>query len=196
MKRWIDILLSALGLLLASPVMFIISVVIILTSRGSIFHVARRAGRTGELFYLYKFRTMVPNAQALGSGITASDDKRITTVGRILRATKLDELPQLINVLKGDMSFVGPRPEDPRFLRHYPDDLLPILRFKPGITSPASIAFRNESAMLTSGDHEREYIERILPEKLRLDLEYFQRSTFRSDLALIFQTIAAIFRRA
>jgi lipopolysaccharide/colanic/teichoic acid biosynthesis glycosyltransferase len=196
MPRWFDIVVATLGLLLGSPVLFVISVIIIATSRGSIFHVARRAGQGGTLFFLYKFRTMVPNAQSMGSGITVAGDRRITSIGRILRATKLDELPQLINVLKGDMTFVGPRPEDPRYLRHYPDDLLPILRFKPGITSPASIAYRNESELLNSEDHEREYIERILPDKLRLDLAYFDKATFRSDLTIMFRTIAAVFHRS
>jgi lipopolysaccharide/colanic/teichoic acid biosynthesis glycosyltransferase len=196
MPRWFDITLAALGLILFSPLLFLIGVAIIMTSRGSIFHVAKRSGQLGETFFLFKFRTMVPNAETMGSGITKAQDARVTGVGRILRATKMDELPQLINVIRGEMSFVGPRPEDPRFLRYYPDELLPILRFKPGITSPASIAFRNESALLTTDDHEREYRERILPEKLGMDLAYFQHATLRSNLALIFRTVASIFNHS
>ena len=195
MPRWFDVLISGLGLLLLSPVFLLVTVAIMVTSRGSIFYIAKRMGANGRPFSLYKFRTMVQNADAIGSGITSAGDARVTTVGRILRATKIDELPQLINVLKGDMSFVGPRPEDPRFVEHYPEDLKAILQFKPGITSPASIAYRNESALLTSDNHEQEYIDRILPDKLRLDLEYSRQASFLSGFRLILKTIAAVFRR-
>ena len=195
MPRWFDILLSISGLVVTAPLFLIVSIAIVGSSRGSIFYVAKRAGVAGQLFSLYKFRTMIPNAETLGSGITSANDRRVTSIGRILRATKIDELPQLINVCKGDMSFVGPRPEDPRFLQYYPDDLLPILRFKPGITSAASLMYRDESSLLTSDDHEKEYVSHILPAKLRIDLDYCQRASFRSNIDLLFKTIVSVFTK-
>ncbi len=120
---------------------------------------------------------MVPNADRIGGGITVSDDKRVTRIGRILRKIKLDELPQLWNVVKGDMKLVGPRPEDPRFVAMYTPHQRRILNFAPGITSPASLEYRDEEAMLTGSDWQRTYLDDVLPRKLELDLDYFSRRT-------------------
>ncbi|MCZ7557083.1 MAG: sugar transferase [Bacteroidia bacterium] len=189
MQRLIDILASSLGLILLAPVFIVIAVWIKLTSPGSVLYRATRTGRNGVPFALYKFRSMRTDADRIGSGITSAGDTRITPVGRFLRRSKLDELPQLINVLKGQMSLVGPRPEDPRFVEHYPEHLRDILKYRPGMTSPASIAFRNENSLLTGDNHEKLYIEQILPEKLRIDLAYCQSATVRSNMMVVLKTL-------
>src|SRR4030042_5539903 len=144
MKRLFDFSSALIGLIVLSPLLLITSVVIKLTSPGPIFHRGERVGLDGRLFYLYKFRTMVADAASMGPGITAQNDQRVTRTGRFLRATKIDELPQLINVLKGDMSLVGPRPEDPRYVEQYTPDEKQILKVRPGITSAASLTYRHE----------------------------------------------------
>lgn len=146
-------------------------------------------GRHGVPFRLYKFRTMVEGAQSMGPGITVADDPRITPVGRFLRRTKLDELPQLINVLKGEMALVGPRPEDPRYVAKRPDLYRESLRLRPGVTGAGSLLYRREEEELAGKDLEKEYFERILPRKLQADVEYAKSQTLCSDIALIFRTV-------
>ena len=186
---------SSLGLILLSPLFLIISVLIKLTSPGPVFFRGPRVGKKGQPFRLYKFRSMVPKADQNGPGITAVGDSRITLIGRILRHTKLDELPQLINVFRGDMSLVGPRPEDPRYVAIYTPEQRQVLRVRPGITSAASIAFQHEERMLSSSDWETVYRTKILPAKLAIDLDYLSHRTFWSDLGLIFRTIFAVLRQ-
>lgn len=193
LPRWIDFFCSALGLLILSPFLFFISLLIKLTSRGPVFYISKRIGRDGIAFQLYKFRSMSENADKIGSGITSARDGRITPLGVALRRFKLDELPQLINVFKGDITLVGPRPEDPRFVELYPVEYKEILSLKPGITSKASLNFKNESALLSSEDHEKDYVENILPRKLRMDLEYFRRASFFSHIRLIIKTVLSVF---
>jgi len=132
---------------------------------------------------------MRKDAAVIGSGITMAHDPRITRIGSRMRAWKLDELAQLINVMKGEMSLVGPRPEDPRFVEHYPAELRSILEYTPGITSAASLVFRHESSLLMSVNHEDEYITKILPEKLRIDVHYFSNATFSDHMKLLVRTI-------
>jgi len=170
-----------------APLFVVIAAAVKLTSRGPVFYRGVRAGKDGLAFRLVKFRSMYTDRD--GSGITRADDDRITPVGKVLRKLKLDEFPQLINVLKGEMTLVGPRPEDPRFVEFYPEELKRILALKPGITSAASLRFRDESSLLATGDHEKEYVERILPEKLRVDLEYFDRAGFWDHVRLILRTV-------
>jgi lipopolysaccharide/colanic/teichoic acid biosynthesis glycosyltransferase len=164
-----------------------------LGSVGPIFFTQRRIGRGFVPFSLYKFRTMVPIAPKVGPKITVAGDPRVTRIGRVLRATKLDELPQLLNVIKGDMSLVGPRPEVPEYVDLFVDDYRQILALRPGITDLASIKYRNEAEVLArSEDPEREYVTRILPDKIALAEEYVRRSSLAFDLKLIFLTLSSI----
>lgn len=160
---------------------------------GPVFYRSRRVGRKGKLFYIFKFRTMVQDADKMGGGLTMKGDQRVTPVGRVLRKFKLDEFPQLLNVVAGDMSLVGARPEDPRYVEKYTPDQRRILDYRPGITSPASIRYRNEEQLLSGGEAEVLYLKKILPEKLDIDLEYLGRRTIWTDLGVIFQTIGGIF---
>ena len=184
---------ASLGLLAFSSLFAVVAVLVKLNSRGPVLYRAARAGRDGKTFALLKFRTMYEDADKRGSGITSADDPRITSIGRLLRAFKLDELPQLINVLRGEISFVGPRPEDPRFVAQYPPEYRRVLLLKPGITSPASLRYRNESSMLVVENHEQEYVATIMPAKLKMDLEYFERSTFFSRFLVIVRTLLSVF---
>lgn len=193
-QRLFDFLSALLGLIVLFPLFLITSLIIKLTSPGPVFHHGERAGLNGRLFNLYKFRTMIANAATLGPGITAQNDPRITGVGRFLRRTKIDELPQLINVLTGDMSLVGPRPEDSRYVAQYTPEQREILRVRPGITSAASLTYRNEEQMLKGQDWETVYRTQILPAKLEIDLAYLSKRTLSSDLLLIARTIFSLFR--
>jgi lipopolysaccharide/colanic/teichoic acid biosynthesis glycosyltransferase len=191
-KRAFDLLLSALGLLLLTPVLLLIALWVKLDSPGPVFFRQERVGRFGRPFFIHKFRTMrVDNA---GLQITVGVDPRITRAGRVLRAAKLDELPQLWDVLRGAMSLVGPRPEVPRYVALYPPQLREIvLSVRPGITDPASLSFRNESELLAAAaDPEREYVEVVMPTKLRLAAAYVRRATLRSDLRVILATLGAL----
>ena len=190
--RGLDVVTSGIGLLLLAPIFLVIGLVIKLTSDGPVFYRANRVGQGGRLFRLYKFRTMYLKADRIGPGITVRDDPRITPVGRFLRHTKLDEFPQLINVLRGEMSLVGPRPEDPRYVALYTSAQRQVLAVRPGITSPASLYYREEETLLSGDDWEVVYRERILPHKLAVDLAYLQQRTVWTDLALILRTIAAV----
>jgi lipopolysaccharide/colanic/teichoic acid biosynthesis glycosyltransferase len=163
------------------------------TSRGPVFFRQKRIGRQFQPFCIYKFRTMVEDAPDRGGPITVGDDPRITRVGRFFRKTKLDELPQLINVLKGDMSLVGPRPEVPRYVEMFRSDYEEILTVRPGITDLASILYRDESAVLAqAGDPEQEYIRRILPEKIAVAKRYVRRQSLATDAAVILHTVAKL----
>jgi lipopolysaccharide/colanic/teichoic acid biosynthesis glycosyltransferase len=192
-QRLFDFMSALVGLIFLSPIYLIAGLVIKLTSSGPIFHRGKRVGLNGKLFTLYKFRTMIASAAAIGPGITAKDDPRITWIGRLLRQTKIDELPQLINVLKGDMSLVGPRPEDPRYVAQYTPDQKQILSVRSGITSAASLAFRREEQMLIGPNRERMYCTEVLPNKLAMDLAYLSQRTLLSDILLIIRTILSIF---
>ena len=192
-KRAFDIVVSAIGLLLLSPLLLIIAVANWLTAPGPIFYLAPRIGLHGRLFYVYKFRTMIVNADKVGPKVTVAGDSRITPIGRILRKTKLDELPQLINVLRGDMSLVGPRPEDPRYVALYTPVQRAVLNVAPGITSPASVHYRDEQALLVGHDWETRYINEIMPAKLAIDLDYAQHPSLTRDISIISQTIFALY---
>lgn len=192
LRRVLDITVAVAGLVVLSPLMVGLALWIWISSPGPILHRAERAGWKGRLFVLYKFRSMVVNAAVIGPGVTTKDDPRVTRVGRFLRRTKLDELPQLFNVLKGDMSLVGPRPEDERFVRLYSEEQRRILDFKPGITSPASLRYKNEEELLKGDDWQKVYLEQLMPEKIRIDLEYLTRRNVINDMVLILSTIRAL----
>lgn len=191
LKRGFDVVASGVGLIVLCPAFIVIAIAIRRNSKGPVFYRARRVGQYGKEFHLYKFRSMIVDADQQGSGITSAGDTRITSVGRFLRRTKLDELPQLINVLRGDMSLVGPRPEDLRYVELYTPEQLKILQYRPGITSMASLTYRNEEQMLTGVEWERKYIDEVLPAKLVIDLEYSWRATLFTDIGLILRTIVS-----
>ena len=190
LKRTFDFSVALLALVILSPLLLLVGILIKLTSPGPVFFRQERVGRGFRRFKILKFRTMVPNAPELGGPLTAGKDPRITPIGHVLRKTKLDELPQLVNVLKGDMSFVGPRPEVPRFVEMFRKDFEELLTVRPGITDLASIKYRHESDVLgQSGDPEATYLREIMPEKIALGKEYVSRSSLLFDLRLIFATL-------
>ncbi|MFN3915275.1 MAG: sugar transferase [Aquabacterium sp.] len=196
-KRLFDLLLSSLGLLALAPLLLLIAVLIKLDSPGPVMFRQERVGRFGRPFRIHKFRTMRHEPAGQGLQITVGADRRITRVGGFLRASKLDELPQLLDVWLGDMSLVGPRPEVPRYVAHYPAELRDkVLSVRPGITDIASIEYRDESAVLArAADPEQAYIHEVLPHKLALAAQYVDRSSVGLDLWLIWRTLVAIVRR-
>ena len=196
-KRLFDLLFAFAALLLLSPLLLLLALAIRFDSPGPVFFRQERVGRLGVLFRIHKFRTMRVDAQAHGLSITVGQDARITRVGHWLRHYRLDELPQFLDVLLGRMSLVGPRPEVPRYVAHYPPALRArVLAVRPGITDPAALAHIDEAALLaTASDPEREYIERILPAKLALQAAYAERATLRSDLWVLGRTLQALLSR-
>jgi lipopolysaccharide/colanic/teichoic acid biosynthesis glycosyltransferase len=193
-KRTMDVLFSLGGLIVLSPVLLIAAAAVALSSPGGIFYRAERVGKDGRPFRLYKFRSMVAGADKAGPAITVAGDARVTPVGKLLRKTKLDELPQLINVLKGEMSLVGPRPESPKYVALYTEAQRAVLRVRPGITSLASIRYRDEESLLHGADWETRYIEQIMPEKIAIDLDYIASANPWKDIQIILQTFGAILR--
>jgi lipopolysaccharide/colanic/teichoic acid biosynthesis glycosyltransferase len=190
MKRLFDILFSFIGLLLLQPLFGITAIMIKVDSEGPVFFRQGRVGKNFRRFVIYKFRTMVVDAEKKGLRITSGGDHRITRAGRILRKFKIDELPQLFNVLKGDMSFVGPRPEVIKYVEWYKGDYERILSIRPGITDISSLTFRNEENILQGvDDPERYYVHVLLPEKMRLAQEYIQHASFSYDVKIILKTL-------
>ena len=191
MKRLFDFIFSVVGLIISAPILMICAMLIKLSSKGPVFFRQERAGKENKFFKIFKFRTMVQNAEAKGPKITPKNDSRITPIGGILRWLKLDELPQLINVLIGDMSFVGPRPEVPHVVAYYTEEQREVLSVKPGIIGANQILARNESDLYPEGieDTESYYIKHILPEKLKVDLDYVKKSSLRYDVKLLFTGI-------
>ncbi len=196
-KRLFDLLLSSLGLLVLGPGMLLIALLVKLDSPGPVFYRQERVGRHGKPFRIHKFRTMRHDPAGGGLQITVGADSRITRIGHLLRASKLDELPQLIDVWLGDMSLVGPRPEVPRYVAHYPPTLREkVLSVRPGITDIASIEYRDESAVLARAkDPEQAYLHEVLPHKLALAASYVDQASVWLDVKLIVRTIGAILRR-
>ncbi|MCC6964098.1 MAG: sugar transferase [candidate division Zixibacteria bacterium] len=193
MQRLFDLTLATLGLLVTLPLTLLIVLALLLFDFGNPVFVHRRVGREGEEFGLIKFRTMRRNAG--GVGLTVARDARITPIGRILRRLKLDELPQLLNVAAGQMAIVGPRPETPEFVAGYDAAQREILRYKPGLTDPASLKYRHEEKILAKfADPVDVYIKTILPDKIALSLAYQKRRTIWSDVGIIVRTILAISR--
>jgi lipopolysaccharide/colanic/teichoic acid biosynthesis glycosyltransferase len=189
-KRIFDLLFSLMGILVLAPIFLAIAVWIKVDSPGSVFFRQVRVGQFGKEFRIYKFRTMVTNAEALGKQITVGEDPRITDCGRFLRKYKLDELPQLFNVLKGDMSLVGSRPEVPKYVALYTPEQLKVLELPPGITDLASIRFRNESELLAQAENPEEfYVKEIMPQKLELNKQYLAQANLIFDLYIILQTL-------
>jgi len=192
-KRWFDAVTSLLGLLVLLPVFLLVAIAVSLDSPGYPFFLQNRVGKLGKTFRIIKFRTMRIAAGEAGALITASGDSRITRVGRLLRKTKVDELPQLLNVLRGDMSLVGPRPEVPRYTEVYTPEQRRVFVMRPGITGPAAIAYANEEEILSrQEDRERYYVTALLPAKLEIDLTYGRSISFRQDAALLLGTFGKL----
>lgn len=193
-KRVFDLVSSVIGLVVLAPILVLVSLFVWLGDRGPVFFRQERVGRGGRLFRIHKFRTMrVANS---GSQVTSADDNRITPLGKVLRKTKLDELPQLIDVALGDMSLVGPRPEVPRYVAMWGDEArAEILSVRPGITDPAAIAYRNEQDELAAAeDPEAHYTQVILPRKVAMYRDYVRNRSFTGDIKVILGTLAAVFR--
>ena len=195
LKRAMDIVISGGALVVTWPVLLLIALAIKIDDPGPVFYRQVRVGKDGREFRIYKFRTMIVDADKKGLQITVGRDNRITRMGRLLRKTKLDELAQLINVLVGDMSFVGPRPEVPRYVNMYTPYQRQVLLVRPGITDYASIAYRNENDMLEKAeDPERMYIDVIMPDKIELNMKYLREISPLADIRLILSTIVAVIR--
>jgi len=197
MKRLLDILVSVVGLVVLAPFFLVIGIVIMLRSQGPVFYLQERVGKNSVPFRLFKFRTMRTGSDKAAAITIGERDSRITRVGYWLRKFKIDELPQLINVLKGDMSLVGPRPEVKKFVDLYSDEQRTVLAVKPGITDFASIEFRNENKLLEGKEDPIDfYIREIMPVKLALNRKYIQEQSFWLDLKIILKTIFLIFKRS
>jgi lipopolysaccharide/colanic/teichoic acid biosynthesis glycosyltransferase len=193
--RFLNASVSLLGLVALSPVLLMVALAVKWSSPGPVLYRARRVGKDGRLFNLYKFRSMVVDADSRGPRVTASGDVRVTGVGRFLRRTKLDELPQLFNTLVGDMSLVGPRPEDPDYVKLYSPEQRRVLSVRPGITSPATLRYRTEEQLLVGPEWEETYRTEILPDKLRIELEYLSGRTLSSDMLILAKTASSLFMK-
>lgn len=195
MKRLFDASISFIALILLTPVMLVVSLLIKIDSDGPVFYRGIRGGKEGKPFKMLKFRTMVVNADKIGGPSTSEDDTRITKIGRLLRKYKLDEIPQLFNVLRGEMSFVGPRPEVLSEVKKYTAEERELLSVRPGITDWASMKFNDEGEILKAAVNPHQaYLEKIRPEKVRLGLEYVRKRSLRVDLQILMQTVANLFK--
>ena len=194
-KRAMDIVLSACALAVLWPLLLLIALAIWIDDPGPVFYRQVRVGRNGKTFRIFKFRSMVMDADKKGLAITVGRDSRITRVGAVLRKTKLDELAQLLNVLLGQMSFVGPRPEVPKYVELYTPYQRQVLLVRPGITDYASIAYRNENDLLAGAPNpEAMYIEQIMPDKIELNMKYLREISPLADIRLILKTIVAVIK--
>ena len=191
-KRLFDAIASLVALAVLSPFFLVIAALIKLDSPGPVFFRQQRLGQGARPFMIYKFRTMQAGAPARGPRITVHGDPRVTPLGRVLRRFDLDELPTLLNVLRGDMSFVGPRPELPEYLPYYSEEQKQVFTVRPGLTDPGTLAFRNEAALIDDARAEDVYAREILPRKLALNLEYIRSRSFLADAAIIARTLAAV----
>lgn len=195
-KRIIDLVICLIALIIASPFLIIFSILIKLTSKGKILYLQKRIGKDMKPFYIYKFRTMVQDADKKGLALTTGNDSRITTFGRFLRKINMDEMPQLFNVIKGDMSIIGTRPEVSEYVDCYTDEMMATLLLSPGMLSLASIKYKHENDLLTNAtDPQKEYINVILPDKMKYNLEYLHTLSVKEDMKLIGASIATAFKK-
>lgn len=192
-KRLLDVTCATLGLIGLFPLVMLSALLARIQSPGPIIYRAKRIGRGGRIFEMYKFRTMVANAESLGSGLTVYGDSRITKLGQFLRWAKWDEIPQFLNVIKGDMSIIGPRPEAPEYVKYYTENQKLVLQVRPGITGPAQVANRDEEKKLKGqSDPEQYYVTRLMPRKLKIDLDYIEKQSVATDLLWLFKTFLVI----
>lgn len=193
LKRAFDIVVSSLLILMLLPVFLIIAIIIKLDSPGPVFYRQTRVTQYGKEFRIFKFRTMVQNADRLGSQVTVNNDSRVTKIGSFLRKYRLDELSQLFDVFRGTMTFVGVRPEVPKYVEHYSDEMMATLLLPAGVTSITSIYYKDESKLLESADDaDRTYIEAVLPEKMKYNLQSIKEFSFWNDIRIMFMTVAAV----
>ena len=193
MKRCFDVVVAAIMLVCLSPIMLVITLAIVLDSPGGVFYRQERVTQYGKIFRIHKFRTMVANADKIGSQVTVENDRRITKVGRFLRKYRLDETPQLIDVLIGEMSFVGTRPEAKVYVRMYKPEMRATLLLPAGITSEASIKYKDEAKILNVvNDADKVYMEKVLPQKMRYNLEEIKKFSFFGDMIIMFRTVFAV----
>lgn len=194
-KRIFDIIVSGILLVIVSPILLVLSILIKLDSPGPIMFRQVRVTTYGKEFRIFKFRTMVNNADKMGSQVTTKDDVRVTKLGKILRGCRLDELPQLLNVLLGEMTFVGTRPEIPKYVGHYTNEMKATLLLPAGVTSRASIEYKDEERLLKHAeDADEVYVHQVLPEKMRYNLESIKNYSFFEDIKIMFATISAVIR--
>ena len=195
MRRSFDAFTAFAALVLLSPLLVLAAFAIVIDSPGNPFYLARRSGQNGVIFRMWKFRTMVPNASRLGPPITGGRDPRITRLGRLLRRTKLDEMPQFINVLTGDMELVGPRPESPEIVARYTDEQMKVLEAKPGVTGKVQLESGEESDFIPSTENAEEfYIHHLMDRKLRADIDYLEHRTLGSDMRILMSTAVYVLR--
>lgn len=194
-KRITDVVMALILLILLLPLLLVIGILVGVTSRGGVFFCQERVTAYGRHFKIIKFRTMTADAEKKGSQVTTEGDSRITGVGHFLRRVRLDELPQLLNIIKGDMSFVGTRPEVPRYVARYTPEMMATLLLPAGVTSTASIQYKDEDRLLAQGtDVDRTYVEKVLPEKMKYNLEYMKDYSLRHDFLIMIQTVTAVLK--
>ena len=193
LKRLVDIIGGAIGTIVLSPVMLVLAIVIKFESKGPALFKQVRVTQYGKEFKILKFRTMVVNAEKLGTQVTSKDDPRVTKVGKFLRKYRLDELPQIINILKGELSFVGTRPEVPRYVSRYTDDMIATLLLPAGVTSEASIEFKDEEKILdNSSNVDDDYVYKVLPLKMKYNLDYIKQFSVLYDFKVMLRTVGAV----
>ncbi len=192
-KRILDLICAAVLVALLLPLYLVLAILIKIDSRGPVFYRQERITRYGKRFRIFKFRTMVVNADRLGAAVTGRDDPRVTRIGKVLRRLRLDETPQLLNVLSGDMSFVGTRPEVEQYVACYTDEMLATLLLPAGITSEASLRYKDEASLLdTAGDPDKVYVDEILPAKMKWNLQALKEFSLCNEIKLAFRTVAAV----
>ena len=195
MKRAFDLAAAFAGLVMTSPILIGAAIAVKLDSPGPAFYSGTRVGRDGATFRIHKLRTMTAGADRSGPAVTAGGDPRVTRIGRLLRRSKADELPQLVNVLKGEMSLVGPRPEHPDYVKHYSAEQRRLLAVRPGMTGPAALAFIDEEEQLRGGQLETRYLNELMPRKLELELKYLESASFGRDFGILIQTAVLMVKR-
>lgn len=194
LKRIFDIVVSLVLIVLLSPLLLVLSILIVLDSRGGVFYRQERVTQYGRKFRIFKFRTMVADADKIGTQVTVSNDSRITRVGSVIRKYRLDEIPQLFNILLGDMSLVGTRPESTHYVKHYAPEMFATLLLPAGVTSEASIKYKDEAELLNKADDvDKVYVEKVLPGKMKYNLESISNFSFIKDIETMFRTVIAVF---
>lgn len=195
LKRIFDIVVSLVLIVLLSPLLLVLSILIVLDSKGGVFYRQERVTQYGRKFRIFKFRTMVADADKIGTQVTVSNDSRITRVGSVIRKYRLDEIPQLFNILLGDMSLVGTRPESTHYVKHYAPEMFATLLLPAGVTSEASIKYKDEAELLNKADNvDKVYIEKVLPGKMKYNLESISNFSFIKEIGTMFKTVLAVIR--
>ena len=195
LKRIFDVIVSSIMLVILSPLLLIISILIVTDSKGGVFYRQERVTQYGKKFKIFKFRTMVANADKIGTQVTVSNDNRITKIGAVIRKYRIDEIPQLLNILVGDMSLVGTRPESVHYVKHYTPEMMATLLLPAGVTSEASILYKDEAELLDQADDvDKVYIEKILPEKMKYNLESIKKFSFIWEIGTMIRTVVAVIR--